>query len=463
MKKNVLVPIMVLLLILVGCGKGENSGASSGENSSKNQTEDSMPVSEEEAIKIARGLIDQMIAAEDLIAHGENISVDPDKTFQPEWSDTPYYLAHLDDYDDYESLVDTFKSIYSEDIFNSYIQGLFESRYKMFLEHNGDIYYAYDEPMPSDGPILVWDLSDATVNFITKDRISIYTSCEMYGEKIDGQILLVKEDGGWKLDSVPLLDPGIPNSLARMNYSHLGTDYLSVDEIIEMAGNEDNGWRLDKPISDYVVEIDPELYLIFWRSEHFPFTAVNIYDESSKGDLTLVDKIFVMGDGGDMPIYPEIDEKGIRTLDYTYLIEEPNNDTLFGYIHVPAYNEEDAIDFLYNFADSELYTQSYRVAFASDSSEFYGIIPKYYGTTVKIEELDVSSGAGKPLFTLANVNQNVLAIANFGDTRPNTRVTVSYDGDEFSFEPFLSLEDGSPINAERGDFFLYNPWDNGVG
>ncbi len=464
MKKKILLCMMALLLILTGCGKSESGESAATETETKKKSSKSeQMLSEEEVFEIAGDLIDRLEKIEGIRLQGRGLMIDPDTSIYVEKFDSDYYLATIDGHKNLKSLKNEIKSIVTEEKYLMYYEPIFNGRFQDFYEEGGEIYYVHYEPMYADGPTLTWNFDDAKINYMSNDRISIYAQCKSFGETMDGQVILAKEDGEWKLATRSYFSAGIPNVDALNYYYEEAESFLTAEEIIEMAGDEDNGWRLDGSISDYFVEIDPDPYFIFWRSDFALFTAVNVYEET-KGDLKLVDKIFVMSDGADAPIYPEIDRNGIQTLDYSRLLEEPSKDSLYGYIHVPAYDAQGAEDFLFMFADESLFTREYRVAFATDGSEFYGIIPKYYGTTILVEELDTSGDTNKPLYPLAFDNRTILAVANYSDIRPNTRVTVTYNGESVSFEPAMSLEEGeTPVDAPCGDFFLYNPWENGVG
>ena len=90
----------------------------------------------------------------------------------------------------------------------------------------------------------------------------------------------------------------------------------------------------------------------------------------------------------------------------------------------------------------------------SEGYEYYYIVPRYPDCRIVVESLD--SDGQTPVSTLyesKNEAVTVLLLANYSDIIPNTRVTVTYNGESVSFSPSLSL---------KGDGEIMNPLPNGI-
>ncbi len=77
--------------------------------------------------------------------------------------------------------------------------------------------------------------------------------------------------------------------------------------------------------------------------------------------------------------------------------------------------------------------------------EVYLLLPKYPGTLVTVQRLDVEE---LPVAELLTTEGPVLLCCNRSDVVPSTQVTVRYGDREIAFKPQLSMKDGSCVAAE---------------
>jgi len=85
-----------------------------------------------------------------------------------------------------------------------------------------------------------------------------------------------------------------------------------------------------------------------------------------------------------------------------------------------------------------------------EESEWYTIIPKYEGTKITVDHVELSEeGEMKVTNTLTTTEAPILLGCNFSDIFPSVQVTIEHGEDKIVFSPFLSLEDGDIQEVER--------------
>ncbi|SES85908.1 hypothetical protein [[Clostridium] polysaccharolyticum] len=94
---------------------------------------------------------------------------------------------------------------------------------------------------------------------------------------------------------------------------------------------------------------------------------------------------------------------------------------------------------------------SFQIVAEHDNCEWYAIIPKYIGTKLKVEQVNLNEESGNLEVSnlLTETEQPVLLCCNKSDIVPSAQVTITYKEEIITYNPFLSLESGKLSKVER--------------
>lgn len=424
--KKILPIFLSMLLLLSGCVKSPESPES---NSGTSPPETRDPVR----------LLDHKLRQAQALW---DFNTDHDRAIRIE--DISYYKTDLkmSTPDEYK---DQIRSLYSERVYLSLFSHLFSKKAPAFVEKNDAIYFD-----PNFKPIerLNWDVSKAHIDIQSKDRLVFSLPCtskDHADELLEGKIVLVLEDHQWKFDQSVFYQTGVAKSNYILN-PDLNMSFPDKDEMIRRAGDPNNGWRLEQPIENYLIETDEKIYTLCLDDEFKKYLALNVYSIENEA-LHLEDKIFISINDEEV-FYPERDEKGIISPNYSHLVQKEKNDSLAAYYHIPFVETDRIADHFLDFTTSHRISDDMAL-FVLEGNEFYSVIPKYYGTKIIASRLDTSRSENTIADRFYADEAPISVVANISDIRPNTRIEILYQHEHITFEPFISLEDGKPQEVDR--------------
>lgn len=452
-KKYLLILSIVAVLLLIGC-----TPPSEEPQKPPQQGENPKPVttmSDDDAKNLAKDLIAQAEKVYGIMYLG-NFEVDEtSEAFIPDEDDSDtYYLASIDGITSIKDLDSAIHSVFSQGIATEYTSLIYSEK-PNFIEANGNLYYinkSLQNPMK-----LIWDTSTAKVDFESKDRLVVtmdVTTEAKPDEKLPAKIAFERAGESWKLDTDVMTSTGLPYSDLKIARD---LDSWDKNSIIDFAGKKENGYRLEKPIEDYISEMDSKFYNILGEDgKREIYFALNLYSDKG-GNLVLEDKLFVHHKGELPMIAPVKDEKGILTLDFSANATEPNADVLAAYAHFGDLDDDDLHTAAVRFLKKKMITENYSYKMLDDGDELYILIPKYYGSEVNLYELDTSGVENVIKHQLVGGEKSLLVKANRSDIRPDTRFILEYGEESIEFSPSISLKDGKPIPIERTTKINYDP------
>lgn len=466
MKKIFLIMICVLLT-LTGCSTETSGGETGNENQGEATDKDIPVISEKEAIEIAKDLYDKAMQV-DRISSGDGVTVISDKPALNK-SNIEYFECKLDGFDSLSDLSNFARNVYTGNIYSGALYYTFEGDAYTFAEINNKPHYYSSNVVSYATHYPEPDFSKAKADFLANDRFVLSLPFSENDTVYDGQILVVKDDGMWKINSRQPFDIGIPNDdFARVMNENF-SPRLSKAELIAVAG-ESEKWRLPKSISEYMVELEPNYTNIIDSSielspDEYSYSAyqnyynvLNIYTLVG-GKAKLVDKIFVRNDGD--VIIPEKDDKGIITLDYSSLVTDEVPNSL--YVASSISNLDPDSTAFYPL-DNFLYLKSFGTGLKTTDFQEIGfenkdlsiLIPKYYSTKMTVMDLDVSNLKDKStLFDEAkvvNVSPTINGVkliinGSFQELIPSKKVLIEFGDEKVEFVP-EHVEDKSGLTDE---------------
>lgn len=145
----------------------------------------------------------------------------------------------------------------------------------------------------------------------------------------------------------------------------------------------------------------------------------------------------------------EVKEEEEEPLSYYYTFADDNKKNL-GALYCVGRNDSEKETQLPEFLKkNNLEESDFDTVIDTPDSEWYVIIPKYAGTTIKIEQVSLDdNGKFKVDSELATTEKPVLLSCNPSDIVPSVLVTMTYKDQTLEFNPSLSLEDGSICKIE---------------
>lgn len=423
--------MMVGMLMMAGCTK-EPSTSENGKDKPNKQVQSAQELSLEEV----RDLLEELLPkAEETLSEIYRVEVDLNSVYEDELNGL-FYEVTDPKYQSIEQMENKIREIFSEKAFYKSYKHLFSKAYPIFVEREGKL-YAYE--LPFDAPPSVdWDFSKMEIGYQTENRIVVYASVGE-ADKLEGKIVLVKEQDVWKLDQNSNFDPGtIFNAEYMMAYDLL---FSGREDVIEYISEEEN-WRMARPFEEYIVELDSNDTHIrsdYDPQEIIPYLGIDIY-ERKEGRLKLVDKLFVRLMNEKDILYPKQDRNGVVTLNYSKAVEKKSKDSIFGYMTENMIADEYVINWVESVENMRMKEEYFSREYV-DQGELLFLVPKYYGTTIRLEEKTdgISEVIGWGEDEAFCFSKNVVG-----------NVVIQYNGKEVSFEPIFDMES----NLAHGDRFV---------
>ncbi len=319
-----------------------------------------------------------------------------------------------------------------------------------FIEEDGKL-YIHPDTYTNEGN-WEWQLDEGVeFVYITNSRIALYADAVAPfddSEICRGKIILVREDGVWKLDTI---DPyGI---FDQLDYAYEGQEGIvdTWEEVMALL-EENEDLLLGRSLSEFIVDLD--INLRYMKNENWiteSWIGVNVY-ELIDGELSLVSKLFVSPENGEL--LQEIPEREGVVMLYDYFVAAGYDfaEGLFGYVMIEAEEDELPEDILGNFSETMLSSDNMQYAnLWYDSTKVLFIVPKYYGTSIEVRD---SSGRLR-----IYLEDEAVAIGNTG-LSDDSVVTIR---NEIFGSVSFSLSEATEALAEAGGFLLDYEYPKAVG
>ena len=139
-----------------------------------------------------------------------------------------------------------------------------------------------------------------------------------------------------------------------------------------------------------------------------------------------------------------------ETLSPYYAFEDKDENNLAAMFFIGSGNQE-MNDKMPAFLEKDGLTQDvFEMVAEKDNCEWYAIIPKYIGTKIKVERVELNDeGNMEVTEKITETEKPVLLCCNESDIIASAKVTITYGDEELEFNPFLSLENGKLAKVER--------------
>lgn len=133
-----------------------------------------------------------------------------------------------------------------------------------------------------------------------------------------------------------------------------------------------------------------------------------------------------------------------------FVFQDDQEDTLAAMKFCGYGNEEKEEGFQKFLDEYQLDEELFDVVIDVDDAEWFVIIPKYEGTEIKVEQVQLQDdGELQAVDCLTTTKQPVLLGCNYSDIVPSTKVTITYQNEMIEFNPFISLENGQITEEDR--------------
>lgn len=144
------------------------------------------------------------------------------------------------------------------------------------------------------------------------------------------------------------------------------------------------------------------------------------------------------------------EEEAEETLSPYYTFEDKEENNLAAMFFIGGGNQE-MNDKMPAFLEKYGLTQDiFEIVAEKDNCEWYAIIPKYIGTKIKVERVELNdNGDLEVTEKITETEKPVLLCCNESDIIASAKVTITYGDEELEFNPFLSLENGKLAKVER--------------
>ena len=143
-------------------------------------------------------------------------------------------------------------------------------------------------------------------------------------------------------------------------------------------------------------------------------------------------------------------EKEEETISPYYTFSDEDEENLAAMFFLGSTNEEQNAklpDFLEKYS---LDKNNFEIVSEKDNCEWYAIIPKYIGTKIKVERVELKDdGNLEPTDIVTETEKPILLCCNESDIIASTQVTITYEDKEIAFNPCLSMEDGKLAKPEH--------------
>lgn len=146
----------------------------------------------------------------------------------------------------------------------------------------------------------------------------------------------------------------------------------------------------------------------------------------------------------------ETEDEAEETISPYYTFEDKNDNNLAAMFFIGSGNQE-MNDKMPAFLEKYGLTQDvFEMVAEKDNCEWYAIIPKYIGTKIKVERVELNDDGNMEVTEkITETEKPVLLCCNESDIIASAKVTITYGDEELEFNPFLSLENGKLAKVER--------------
>lgn len=449
MKKYSLI-LLISLLFLVGCSNTDNSQNAEDKNDSNVTEKIETSLSKDSNEKdLQKFMLEIMPKAEELSKVILNADMDYDQNdtfeYQPKDAEaSPVEMGRVADSSlTLANLTDRAKEIFSEEIYvNWYRPALYDLgiREPRFVEKDGKLYVSL---FNSYTPHYEWDFDNIEILYATDDKIAFFadSSINFTGEEDQasltrGKVVLVKEDGKWKLGTnTPNSDAQPFNEFLKEYY---GDDILSSrEEAIEAIRQNAPLQVLNESINEYIIDFDESFgYTMNLDGSYETMQMVwaRLY-EIENGKLKLVQKAQV-GAQGYVVNFSYADTFGFTdnlvTTDFNFAnisVENDAAENIFGYLignladHVTP---EDYYTIISNVLETDIVSDDVvRETLSEDFKDFMIIVPKFVGTKITIYDSE-----GEPRRIISDDSSVVI-----GKHKDIAKVKVEWNDQEVTFKP----------------------------
>ncbi len=139
-----------------------------------------------------------------------------------------------------------------------------------------------------------------------------------------------------------------------------------------------------------------------------------------------------------------------QTVSMYYKFDDSNDQNLAAMFFLGGGNQEMNTNLSSFLQKYELEQDIFEVVAEQDNCEWYAIIPKYIGTKITVEHVEMTDdGELVPTNKITTTEKPILLCCNISDIISSSKVTIQYGEEQIEFNPHLSLEDGEVAEVER--------------
>ncbi|MDO5095268.1 MAG: hypothetical protein Q4D65_01805 [Peptostreptococcaceae bacterium] len=341
---------LIGILLITGC-KPNTPDEKSTTNPPEQETTDSVqkefkPMDEREIKTLIQ---DRLLKAERVtkIFWADGLGIDKSQSIDLKIGEYPqtYHLVKDEEVKTVSDIEKMLEETFTQRMISQNYRATVAGNFARFAEKDGKLYTHILEGLdPPRAFYLKWDMENLEVGYQSEDRIVVYAKATSASFTQEGKIVLHYENGQWLLDTDSYLESGIPfdatYELEESDYVEEPKDFRKT--LVDYAGQEKNGYRLPKPISEYVTEIDEYPYFIRDFNLNFhQYYGINIYSLENH-TLKLQDKMFLPKEGEktNTTVLPLSDKNGILQLNYAQVEKEEKEDTIAGHVTYGAMDEQ---------------------------------------------------------------------------------------------------------------------------
>ncbi len=144
----------------------------------------------------------------------------------------------------------------------------------------------------------------------------------------------------------------------------------------------------------------------------------------------------------------DIDEDTVSPF---YVFADKNDDNLAAMFYMGNGNAEQNMNFTSFVQKYSFDKNNFLIVSEKDNCEWYAIIPKYIGTSITVERVQLNEDSGNLEVTekIVDTEKPILLCCNESDIIPSAKVTITYKDKTIEFNPCLSMEDGKLAKQEQ--------------
>ena len=152
----------------------------------------------------------------------------------------------------------------------------------------------------------------------------------------------------------------------------------------------------------------------------------------------------------DSPAEDETEDEAEETISPYYTFEDKDDNNLAAMFFIGSGNQEMNDKMPACLEKYGLTQDVFEMVAEKDNCEWYAIIPKYIGTKIKVERVELNDDGNMEVTEkITETEKPVLLCCNESDIIASAKVTITYGDEELEFNPFLSLENGKLAKVER--------------